>query len=111
MRDDKMRSDVPVLKPVEQSVDKIKTQFRTVATPIPLETNKECVVGYITNIHATKDRIYIMDRDNFYLFDSDGKFLKILPKGKGPGEITRPMTFRITSYNVCYTKLLRTILD
>lgn len=62
---------------------------------VQLETSEECLLNYIVNIEVTNNYIYVLDRNTFYVFDTVGKFIKKIKRGKGPGELTRPMNFNI----------------
>jgi hypothetical protein len=57
---------------------------------IPLETNENCMIGFIKKIDVYKNRIFILDpyfAKKMLVFDTKGKFLdNIGTKGNGPGE-------------------------
>jgi hypothetical protein len=56
---------------------------------IRLESIPESLIGDITKIEIKNDRIYVLDRDNSFLFmfDMDGKFIRQFgSRGNGPGE-------------------------
>ena len=70
------------------------------------DCDNESLIGIIREILITKDYIYIVDEignnKNIAIFDLNGKFVKRLKKGNGPGEI-----YRIESINYNdYTKQL-----
>lgn len=55
-------------------------------TYVPLETNKDILLGNIRNV-IVDEFIYVLDDDKIYRFTKDGKFLnRIGVKGRGPGE-------------------------
>lgn len=59
---------------------------------IPLETTKESLVGGIYKIIIENKYIYIYDnykRGGVIIFNHDGKFIRRIPHGKGPGELYR----------------------
>lgn len=62
---------------------------------IPLETNKECLIGKISSIRFLKNNIVVLDplfAKSVYLFEHNGKFIRKIGKlGKGPGEYISPM--------------------
>lgn len=57
---------------------------------IPLETNEESLIGNITKLYISTDRIYVMDQiktRSLFVFDKNGNFkYKISRIGNGPGE-------------------------
>ncbi|WP_338395374.1 6-bladed beta-propeller [Fulvitalea axinellae] len=62
---------------------------------IPLESTEEAFLTRIDQLKMTDSHIYIMDdkkgsRNNeVVIFDRKGRFIKRIPKGKGPGELSR----------------------
>lgn len=57
-----------------------------------LETTDDCLVDIIFNIIVTDNRVFIHDNylgGGFIIFDRNGKFIKRVPRGNGPGEINR----------------------
>lgn len=66
---------------------------------IPLETNDESLIGRISKILVTDERIYILDAmmsRALFVFDNHGNFLfKIKRIGKGPGEYTELNDFTL----------------
>lgn len=59
---------------------------------IPLETTDESLVDDIYKIIISDSNIYIMDNfkgRGIIIFDKDGKFIKRIPNGPGPGELVR----------------------
>jgi len=68
---------------LEEILDSIKL--------IPLETTSESFIGNVYQTVLTGDRIIIRDdfqRSGVIIFDANGKFVKRLMKGNGPGEIS-----------------------
>lgn len=58
---------------------------------IQLETSEKTLVEEIKTLQIDDDRIFILDRLNkgsIVIFDTDGNFIKRIPTGQGPGEIT-----------------------
>ena len=57
---------------------------------IPLETTKDNLIGIISNIKMTNDRIFIFDSykaNALFVFDKKGKYItQIGSPGMGPGE-------------------------
>ncbi len=70
---------------------------------IPLETNKNCLIGRIEDIVIENDTLYVLDRLNaksLFVFDFEGNFIrKIGNTGKGPGEYVRPQSFTVDTKN------------
>jgi glycosyltransferase involved in cell wall biosynthesis len=66
---------------------------------IPLETNRQSIIGEISKVIYFNERFYILDADitgSVYIFDKEGKYInKISRKGGGPGEYTRIYDFDI----------------
>lgn len=59
---------------------------------IPLETDERSLLDRIRKIVVTDKHLYIMDdfrKGGLVIFDMDGKFIKRIPNGNGPGEINR----------------------
>jgi hypothetical protein len=59
---------------------------------IPLETTDESLIGHIMKIVVTDSNIYIMDSlkgGGLVIFDREGKFIKRISNGSGPGELIR----------------------
>lgn len=59
---------------------------------IPLETKKESLIDDIYKILVTDSTIYIMDDFNgrgIIVFNKNGKFIRRIPNGQGPGELVR----------------------
>lgn len=75
--------------------------FKSVSL-VPLETNKNCLIGNIDEIELYNDTIYILDTSigkALYAFDKNGNFLKKIGMlGKGPGEYFHPKSFTIDNY-------------
>lgn len=69
---------------------------------IPLETKKESLVGAIIKVVVTKSHIYIMDKfkgQGLVVFDREGRFIKRLSHGQGPGEVFRLYDFSYDEQN------------
>ncbi len=69
---------------------------------VTLETNEESLVGGIYKIVVTDSHIYIMDRFNgqgLIIFDRNGKYVKRLSHGQGPGELYRLYDFSYDKEN------------
>jgi hypothetical protein len=66
---------------------------------IPLETEENCLIGQIDQIHVTNDELYILDSrfaKSLFVFTKKGEFIRKIGKvGRGPGEYTNPGTFKI----------------
>ncbi len=66
---------------------------------IPLETNRQSVIGEISKVICFNERFYILDSEitsSIYIFDKDGRYIsKISRLGGGPGEYTRIYDFDI----------------
>ncbi|QZE15549.1 6-bladed beta-propeller [Halosquirtibacter laminarini] len=60
---------------------------------VPLETNKKCLIGAVSDIRIHNDLIYVIDKrvsQAIFVFDMKGRFLnRIGKKGRGPGEYTK----------------------
>lgn len=59
---------------------------------IPLETNEQSLLARIRKIVVSDKYIYIMDdfmKGGLVIFGMDGKFIKRISNGNGPGEINR----------------------
>ena len=57
---------------------------------VPLETTNKSLLDHIQKIITTDEYIYIMDRykeGSIIIFTKDGKFVKRLSHGQGPGEL------------------------
>lgn len=65
---------------------------------VPLETNKNCLIGEVSRISNLNDKFYIQDKKNKVLivFNEKGKFLfKIDKKGKANGEYLELRDFKV----------------
>ena len=65
---------------------------------IPLETNKESIIGEISKIVSYRNKFYILDKitSSILVFDENGGFdSKIDKKGKGSGEYVKISDFNI----------------
>lgn len=59
---------------------------------VPLETTEESLVDAIYKVLPTASHIYIYDRykgGGIAIFDHEGKFIRRIPNGQGPGELSR----------------------
>lgn len=74
------------------------SEINTNVSFIPLETSEESRLGHIYNLEITDDYIYMLDRQTFFVFSKEGDFIKKLPRGKGPGELTRALNFSFNKY-------------
>lgn len=74
---------------------------------IKLETSDACLIGEISKVMMTGDRILILDRGitkRIFSFTRQGKFLKIIgKKGGGPGEMDDPRDFEVINQNIYIT--------
>lgn len=82
---------------------KMSTYFSSLEF-IPLETNKEALLGRINKLYVYNDTIFILDKvasKGVFLFDrKDGSFLgRIGVVGTGPGEYSNPGDFTIDIEN------------
>lgn len=78
-----------------------KTTIET-AWYVPLETTEKNLIGDITKIEITENKIFILDdrTSNLFVFSKDGKFLnRIGEKGKGPREYRVVRDFTIDKQN------------
>lgn len=58
-------------------------------TFIPLETSDNCVVSDIRSIAISQKYIYVLDYNYaIFVFDINGRFVRRIPKGQGPDEIS-----------------------
>lgn len=64
---------------------------------IPLETTEECLLGKIFCVKKYKGYLYIHSIFNksIMIFSADGKFIKKIPIGRGPGEVIDPLYIAI----------------
>ena len=64
---------------------------------IPLETSDESLLDFVTKTYIDKEnnRVFVNADMNVYLFDTNGKFIKKLKKGKGPGEVNHIVSFTV----------------
>ena len=76
------------LKPQEFNLEELIKEIKVV----PLETTDESLLDAIYKIIVTDSNIYIHDRlkgGGVAIFDQNGRFIKRLSHGQGPGEIYR----------------------
>ncbi|MDR2037711.1 MAG: 6-bladed beta-propeller [Bacteroidales bacterium] len=80
--------DIPIIINIDSA--KLAPLKATHIQYIPLETSKECFIGYADKVLIRNNQIYVADFDKamaIFIFDMNGKFLfKIARQGKGPGE-------------------------
>jgi hypothetical protein len=73
---------------------------------IPLETDTNCLIGYIDKTLVRDNRIYVADfykATSLFVFDMNGRFLfKIARMGEGPGEYLSFRDFDIQSNGDIY---------
>lgn len=70
---------------------------------VPLETNRDCLIGNIDKMLIENDTIYVLDEKiarSLFVFDNNGKFIRKIGKlGNGPGEYRKPRSFSIDTEN------------
>lgn len=80
----------------------MSSYFKNVQTII-LETNNDCLIGFIDELQVFDGFIYILDQriaKNLYVFDHEGRFVrKIGSLGNGPGEYVRILDFTLDTKN------------
>ena len=80
----------------------LSTYFKN-AQSIILETNKDCLIGFINDFQVFDNCIYVLDilyANSLYVFDMNGRFLrKIGSTGNGPGEYIRVEDFTLDIEN------------
>jgi len=54
---------------------------------VPLETNKKSLIAEIEQIIVSDSNIYISSSDRVLIFDNEGKYISLIQRGQGPGEI------------------------
>jgi hypothetical protein len=65
------------------------SQIATNVEYIQLETNKECLLGQMTNFYFSDSLIFVVQAESVLKFSNKGKFLgKLVSSGRGPNEIT-----------------------
>lgn len=64
---------------INDIIDSVKLIF--------LETTDECIISSINKLIITDDRIFINDIGSAILLDRNGKYIKRMQRGNGPGEI------------------------
>ena len=62
---------------------------------IPLETTEESLLKSASKVIVTDYIYYLSFPFDLYIYDLNGKFLKLLPLGQGPGELTQVMDFQV----------------
>lgn len=84
-------------------VIKIDTEDTGIGNPIkireviPLETSKDCLIGFVKKAVFWNNRIVIIDEKSkaLFIFDEIGKLIFKTIIGKGPGEVIDPTAFNI----------------
>ncbi len=79
-------------------VSKIKQHKINIKKVIPLETGKNSLIAYISEIIIKNNKIYILDikLNCIFIFDLNGNFLnKVSNKGRGPGEYISIKSFDV----------------
>lgn len=80
----------------------LSSHFKGVRTII-LESNKDCLIGFIDKIQVFDEYIYIFDSNktrSLFVFDMKGKFIrKIGGIGNAPGEYLEPNDFTLDTEN------------
>jgi len=81
--------DVSIIIDIKKAEDCNSLKFCNIRF-LPLETNRDCLIGEPSKILFRNDKIYVADfhkAEALFVFDASGKFLfKNAKKGKGPGE-------------------------
>ena len=96
--------DVPIVIDIDSvKTDTLKTNF---VHYIPLETTKDCLIGWANKVLIKNDRIYVADFNQamaLFIFDMKGNFLfKIDKRGQGPGEYVNFKDFDIQTNGDIY---------
>lgn len=93
----KTDNNVVKLEPTEKK----KLTLGKVSNIIQLKTTEESLLGFVTKtfIDNDNDRIFVLSRFNIFIFNTEGKFITKLKKGKGPGEINMIVSFSVDSKN------------
>ena len=80
----------------------LSNYYKSVKTII-LETNKDCLLGMVTEFQAFDGFMYVLDMfvsKSLFVFDMDGRFIrKIGNMGGGPGEYIQPWDFTVDMEN------------
>lgn len=90
-------ASVNILEIELKDLDKqlIDTSLIKTVTFIPLETNKECMIGEVDKLLYKNNQFFIYDEHvtkSVFVFDDKGKYLyKVNRLGNGPGEYAEPM--------------------
>lgn len=69
---------------------------------IPLQTTEESLIAEINKLIYSENHFFILDLDighAVFIFSDDGKFIKKIPVGQGPGEIYNPGDIAIDEEN------------
>ena len=102
--------DVESLRPVDiefnESGHKQQSPIFTNVRYIPLETNRDCLIGVISKVLIRDNRIYVADFYSalaLFVYDMDGRFLfKIARMGKGAGDYVSFRDFDVHSNGDIY---------
>lgn len=80
-----------------KSIDNLSITYEI----IKLQDNIDiALLGEISNIEISANYIYCLERSrSVQIFDSNGNFVKRITKGRGPGELMRPMDLCIDQQN------------
>jgi hypothetical protein len=64
---------------------------------IPLETTDSSLLNSVSNVYVDfqNDRIFILSDFNIYVFNTQGKYIRKLKKGKGPDEVQMVIAFDV----------------
>jgi hypothetical protein len=64
---------------------------------IPLETTESSLLEFVSNVYvdSMNDRIFVLSDFNIYIFNTQGKFIRKLKKGKGPDEVQMVIAFDV----------------
>ena len=70
---------------------------------IPLETNRDCLIGHVTDLQVFDGCMYILDAiyaNSLFVFNMDGQFIKKIGSlGSGPGEYITLSDFTLDTEN------------
>jgi hypothetical protein len=87
----------------KESDNATMSDFIEITDSITLETNEQCLIGYIAKLHKHKDKIYVMDNyfaNAILIFDLQGNFIRKIGRvGNGPGEYISLTDFTIDMQN------------
>jgi hypothetical protein len=72
---------------------KLDLQFET--NLVQLESSDSCILSGIHCIDLFDQKLFIQDQYSVYIFDTDGRFIYKIKRGKGPGELLNPVSMKI----------------